>query len=270
MSSERRTAAQLLGMDLGPKRARIAPYEDKFRDRGYPPAASTVQQLRGDFTSGVRIAAIFDVNETLTTGTMRNKDVLYAAIATMGTRLRKKSPRRRNIYASQGLTEEIAQTLGIGVKLLQSYLRSMRTEVVYTEAEGKLDPDIARILLHNAHQFVNTKKAKGNTQQWNVESVGGFYKDLYQNLGERGIRPWAPLELEFFKEYYDRRLREGSPISGYDRLVLELRRERKTIRIEAVNSIREHTGILLNVDTLREHGNAIVHPLPFSVGSAIH
>lgn len=244
-----------------------------FADRGISVALSTIPQYRRrrlpwDGNRGA--IARLDYSLFKEKGDPTAKIEHYFTIGQTGVELRSPQKIRPHRLSSFGLTESIAEQLGLTTAELSSRLRAIRVDICSSEA---MEPDqrVGSMFLDVVEKYVNAytkpanadinERVKAISAKWDGSTIGDFYRTLYEKTSGPGIGTWVPYELGFIRDCYQI-LGEGQPrLSPFDRFSLEAMIKGKAVKYAA--DLRGWIGILVAKNVIYSHvGVLTASPTP--------
>lgn len=260
------TKIEARGIDIGLPGEPLNPTIEALAELGVHPYKFSISRWRRGIGGG-ELEDKVTCAKKLTEDDASNKNQNYLKIVQSGLRVRKfqqvKQSTGQRCYSSASFTLDIAEEIGVDRWVVNRGFQAMRAEAVLSndqlgEKHKALFIEVANDFIDGYQSFppsMRTKLTKQLDDEWN-RTVPDFYRLLYQN--PNGLRTWVPYEVAFFESYYQGAIIDGSHLSELDKLVL-------TAYIKGaefsyiVDQVRNATHVGLNLHTLTQHRNLLVH-----------
>jgi hypothetical protein len=215
--------------DLGQKGDPYAPIVAAFKQRGVNDLRpDTIRQIRERTTSGLELVRALAAAEILREGRTPKKDDFFAEYGAWGTVKReKRTDESSRAFRVRQLRKKLATELGVDEDIMGDLVRTLRIDLFYTPVPQLGTAFTANFkgavesFLRDFGKYNDGQKADAISRRWNrAKKVRNFYGILFSQP-KAVTAAWTPYEMEPICTLARNRRAHHSPITPFDRMVLE-------------------------------------------------
>jgi hypothetical protein len=261
------------GMDVGRLGETTEMLRSELAKRGVAVSQRTIRRWRhGTPTRGMaRRSAAADL---LDTTDVSRKTECYLQLANIGANRRSHPADEGYVWRSNGFTAMLAQELGCSEAVIRRCLHAMRADVLLWILEYQ-DLKTLWMFDNEAWSYLyiwldcHRRSHLGDAvflleQAWRADRVLGFYRQLYDLPGQKGVPGWVPYELWSMRRFYEQQVKDGCPLTPFDQMVLDEMVDPQSRDVEFQALVQERTGVVLTQHSLACHRNVLLYGTPVS------
>jgi len=248
---QRRFVAPADGLpDLGEKGDPYAPIVAAFKLQGVNDLKpDTIRQIRERTTSGLELVRTLAAAEILREGRTPKKDAFFVEYGALGVlRREKRTDANSKAFRVRQLRKKLVAEFSVDEDMMGGLVRGLRIDLFYTPA-----PQLGTAFTTNFRgtvasflkdfgKYNDGQKADAISRRWNrAKTVRNFYGILFSQP-KAVTAAWAPYEMEPICTLARNRLDHHSPITPFDRMVLEGINGNRSDRV-IISKIRADIGI---------------------------
>lgn len=271
---------QKLGVTAGPKGVR-KPMLEAIEARGVKVHPNFVADLREGRRSGAKTLRRLESAE-VTDASKKNQFFADVCARALNLRTYNQDRHRAHLFKSDGYVEEIARTQQpvLETWIMELLVRAMRTDMSLTQT-GTPNIELEEAFKRIAETYLRAKQDMPPSklqrdagpfialdESWDHQTMEDFYKKFYEHVPRRGIGTWVPYEMEALSLFYTQQLTAGSPLTPFDRSILEFHKGKSDVPGERykdarlAQQVRDATGIEVNYQVVERHRNLLSYGAP--------
>lgn len=274
---------QKLGVTAGPRGVR-KPMLEAIEAKGVTVHPNFVADLREGRKSGAKTLRRLESAEVTDAS---KKDQFFADVCARALALRthNQDRQRAHLFKSDGYVEEIARTQQPPLKtwVMELLVRAMRTDMLLTQTATP-NTELEKAFKRIAETYLKAKQGMPPSklqreagpfialdESWDHQTMEDFYRKFYEHIPRRGIGTWVPYEMEALSLFYTQQLVAGSPLTPFDKSVLEFHKGKSDVSGKKykdallAQQVRNVTGIGVNYQVIERHRNLLTYGTPVPI-----